>query len=217
MGKAKSTPAPPPDWGSHVDPAAQPQIPPPPDVVHGANIPVRGSAAESATDAMEASAQQERDPNEWPTPIESVAPRTLRETGSQASAAIDPVYENDQGILTTEELQLEKIVRYNVVVGQAPMMETTDGTCLPPPAMVPFLSHSVKPRIDRFADGQVFAEHPRPFTATAHRPMAENYPDSPKTGQNVVTWEEKSARSLFCLRLKNWVDMWGHFLQKRRG
>ena len=55
------------------------------------NIP--GSAGASAAWAMEAS---------------SAAAGTLRETGSQASAAPDPTFQNVQGIYTTEELVAEK-------------------------------------------------------------------------------------------------------------
>ena len=44
----------------------------------------------------------------WAMEVSSAAAGTLRETGSQASAAPDPTFQNVQGIYTTEELAAEK-------------------------------------------------------------------------------------------------------------
>ena len=114
--------------------------------------------------------------------VSSAAVGTLRETGSQASAA-NPVYQNVQGILTTEELVAEKQEQYDNIVGKAPIKVTDDGEALPPPAMTPYLAQEVLPRIERLPDGEVVAEYVKPFTITSQKPMADTFEDF--TGQNL--------------------------------
>ena len=137
-------------------------IPPAPmdivPVVPKLNIP--GSAGASAAYAME---------------VSSAAAGTLRETGSQASAAPNPAYQNVQGIYTTEELVAEKQEQYDNIVGEAPLSVTDEGEALPPPAMTPYLAQEALPCIERLPDGEVVAEYVKPCTATSLKPMADTY------------------------------------------